>query len=325
MGPHSVNAPIIFAKELTYSYPNQKTKALDGISLSANRGNILGLLGPNGGGKSTAFKILSTLMTPSSGSIEIAGIDLLKHPEKVRALLGVVFQFPALDKKLTVLENLIHQGHLYGMKGPSLLEKAELLLRRLDLWERRQDKTETLSGGLKRRLEITKCLLHSPKILILDEPTTGLDPLARREVWNLLHWLREKENITILVTTHLLEEADDCDEIAILNQGRVVCAGKPLELREGLGNDVVTIRVSRPTQLIEKITQRFNLIPNQLGNDIRMQPKDTVSFVGALLSDFSKDFDSLTVGKPTLEDLFITKTGHRFWKEIPSDAKGDAL
>ncbi len=312
MGSDTLIQPMISLKDLFYSYPEQTKPALNGLSLRVPKESIFGILGPNGGGKSTTFKILSTLFKPDQGSVEIDGVDVVKSPSKVRSLLGIVFQSPALDKKLTVEENLHHQGHLYGIKGKLLEEKTEFLLKRLGLWEKRAERTENLSGGQKRRLEITKSLIHQPKILILDEPTTGLDPLARREVWNYLKFLRETEKITILVTTHLLEEAEDCDEIALIDQGRVVCEGRPSQLRHEMGSDLVSIRTSIPSELSESIQSKFDLSSSSLGNHLRVQPKDLESFVRFLVKEASSKLDNFTVGKPTLEDLFIEKTGHPF-------------
>lgn len=314
---------VLKVTDLIYTYPDQKIPALNQLSLSVPDQSIFGILGPNGGGKSTTFKILSTLILPQQGSVELWGIDLLKCPGKVRSLLGVVFQSPALDKKLTVQENLIHQGHLYGMRGKSLVERTEFLLKRLGLWEKRDEKTENLSGGQKRRLEITKSLLHNPKMLILDEPTTGLDPLARKEVWNYLKFLREKEQMTILVTTHLLEEAEDCDQIAIIDKGTVICHGKPSTLRHELGGNLVSVRTLEAKTLSEKISKKFRENVKDLGQEIRVQPKDLSSLLDYLVKDCSTEFDSFTVGKPTLEDLFIEKTGHKFWDESKINTPGE--
>ena len=315
MGSNRLTPPMLSLKDLIYSYPGQPKPALNELSLSVQKETIFGILGPNGGGKSTTFKILSTLIRPDKGSVEINGIDVIKSPDKVRSLLGIVFQSPALDKKLTVEENLHHQGHLYGIKGKLLEDRTTFLLKRLGLWEKRNEKTENLSGGQKRRLEITKSLIHEPQILILDEPTTGLDPLARREVWNYLKFLRETEKITILVTTHLLEEAEDCDEIALIDQGRVVCEGRPSQLRHEMGSDLVSIRTSYPSELRENIRSKFDVSSSNLGNQLRVQPKDLESFVSYLVKEGSSKIDNFTVGKPTLEDLFIEKTGHHFWIE----------
>lgn len=315
MGSNPLSTPRLSLKELVYTYPGQSVAALNGLSLEVSENSIFGILGPNGGGKSTTFKILSTLIKPDQGTVHIGGVDVIQYPSKVRSLLGVVFQSPALDKKLTVEENLYHQGHLYGIKGQSLITKTEFLLKRLGLWEKRQEKTESLSGGQKRRLEITKSLIHQPTILILDEPTTGLDPLARREVWSYLKFLREKEKMTILVTTHLLEEAEDCDEIALIDQGKVVCAGRPSQLRHGMGKDLVSIRTPQPDKLKEMIQGKFDFSLTSLGNDLRVKPKDLEPFVSYLVKEGAPSFDNFTVGKPTLEDLFIEKTGHHFWDE----------
>jgi len=310
--------PIVKVENLYHTYPEQKVPALDGLSFSVAPESIFGIIGPNGGGKSTTFKILSTLIQPQSGAGTIGGINVLKSPGKIRSLLGVVFQSPALDKKLTVEENIFHQGHLYGIKGRVLVQKAEFLLRRLGLWEKRNEKTENLSGGQKRRVEITKSLIHNPKILILDEPTTGLDPLARREVWNYLKFLREKEKITILVTTHLLDEAEDCDEIALIDKGKVVCSGRPSQLRSELGRDFVTVKTSQTEILFKKISVNCQTEVKAFGQELRVQPRNISSFVDFLVNDCLTEFDSFTVGKPTLEDLFIDKTGHKFWEESNS-------
>jgi ABC-2 type transport system ATP-binding protein len=307
--------PIVKVENLFHTYPDQKSPALQGLSFSVASESIFGIIGPNGGGKSTTFKILSTLIQPQSGTVMVGGIDVLKSPGKIRSLLGVVFQSPALDKKLTVEENIIHQGYLYGMKGQPLVQKAEFLLRRLGLWEKRNEKTENLSGGQKRRLEITKSLIHTPKILILDEPTTGLDPLARREVWNYLNFLREKEKITVLVTTHLLDEAEDCDEIALVDKGKVVSLGEPSQLRSELGGDLVTVKTNQTDTLIKKLLLKFETEVKAFGQELRVQPSNIPGFVEFLVNECSTQFDSFTVGKPTLEDLFIDKTGHKFWEE----------
>jgi len=317
-----VSEPILKVTDLIYTYPEAKSPALNGLSLVVEEQAIFGILGPNGGGKSTTFKILSTLIKPQQGQVELWGMDVLKYPAKIRSLLGVVFQSPALDKKLTVEENLYHQGHLYGIRGKTLIEKTEFLLKRLGLWEKRDEKTENLSGGQKRRLEITKSLVHNPRILILDEPTTGLDPLARREVWNYLKFLREKEKMTILVTTHLLEEAEDCDQIALIDKGRVVCHGNPSKLRESLGGNLVTVKTTAGTTLLGKLSQQLSTEVKALGQEIRVQPKDISAFLKFLVTECSGEFDSFTVGKPNLEDLFIEKTGHKFWDESQMIEKG---
>lgn len=297
---------------LTFSYADKT--ALEGVSFSVRQGEMFGLVGPNGGGKSTTFKILSSLLKPQSGKAEIFGHDLKTDADQVRQLLGVVFQSPALDKKLSVWENLIQQGKLYGMSGQVLNETATALLTRLDILDRKSDRVETLSGGLKRRLEIAKSLVHSPKILILDEPTTGLDPLARREVWNYLKHLKEKEGLTILLTTHLLDEADACETIALLDKGKLIAFGNPQSLRKDVGAEFITLRALNPTSLKGRIESRFHLETKLLEGEIRIQKESAHTFIPELISAFPDEIESVTLGKPTLEDFFISRTGRKFWQ-----------
>lgn len=302
----------IQVRNLSHAY--QGKKALEGICFSVGEGEMFGLVGPNGGGKSTTFKILSTLMKPQSGKVTVFGHDLSENPEKVRKMLGVVFQSPALDKKLSVGENLLQQGKLYGMSGKPLQRKSQDLLEKLHLLERKNDRVEILSGGLKRRLEIAKALLHSPQVLILDEPTTGLDPLARREVWNYLRYLKEKDSLTILLTTHLLEEADSCETIALLDKGKLLAFGNPRDLRREVGAEFVTVKSEHPLELRKKIAQRFQMDVGLLNDELRIQKENAHTFIPELIASFTEEIESVTLGKPTLEDFFIARTGRKFWQ-----------
>lgn len=299
-------------ESLCHSYGTRT--ALDGVSFSVDKSKIFGLVGPNGGGKSTIFRILSTLMPPSSGQARIFGVDAIRDPYSVRRRLGVVFQSPALDKKLRVEENLKSQGHLYGMRGKPLHEKSMALLKRMGLWDRARDLVETLSGGLKRRLEIARALLHGPELLILDEPTTGLDPLARREVWDYLKFLKEQEGLTILTTTHLLQEAEACDEIVLLDQGKVLLSGSPAGLLEQMGGDVISVRAKTPEALRQAIEARFSLVGKIVDGEIRIERARGHEMVSDLVTAFSDQIVSVTVGRPTLEDLFIARTGRKLWQ-----------
>lgn len=302
---------ILRVSNLKFAY-SDKT-ALDGVSFSVREGEMFGLVGPNGGGKSTTFKILSSLITPQEGTVEILGADLSSDAQKVRHLLGIVFQSPALDKKLSVWENLLQQGRLYGMAGEKLVSQATSLLQRLELLDRKNDRVEILSGGLKRRLEIAKALIHSPKILILDEPTTGLDPLARREVWGYLKHLKDKEGLTILLTTHLLEEAEACETIALLDRGKIIALGDPQSLRKEVGAEFITLRASNPENLREKIANRFHVQVGLLENELRIQKEQAHTFIPELVSAFANEIESVSLGKPTLEDFFIARTGRKYW------------
>ena len=206
-----------------------------------NAGEIFGLLGPNGGGKSTLFRILSTMMVPTEGSAEVAGCDVVKQSAEVRRRIGVVFQTQSLDKALTVGENLRSQGHLHGLSGAILRERMEKVMARLGIEDRRDELVESLSGGLKRRVEIAKALLHRPKVVLMDEASTGLDPGARRELSQYVHELRDQEGVTIVLTTHILDEAERCDRLILLHQGKIVAEGSPRDLRRLGGGDVVVL------------------------------------------------------------------------------------
>lgn len=286
--------------------------ALDGVGFEVPKGGLFGLVGPNGGGKSTTFNILATLLRPQSGSVSFFGEDALAHPAKVRRRLGVIFQSPALDKKLTVEENLRHQGYLYGMSGKELARAIDLALVEFGITDRRRDKVETLSGGLKRRVEIAKGLLHEPEILILDEPTTALDPLARRQVWDHLLVLARQKGITVLATTHLLDEADRCDQVALLDHGKLVAVGSPSELRGKVGTEVISIRSRSAEALSSEIRAKYSLDTRVVDDQVRIAREAGSDVISDLLRTFRDQIESLTVGKPTLEDFFISVTGRRY-------------
>jgi ABC-2 type transport system ATP-binding protein len=290
-------------------------QALAGISLEVRAGEIFGLLGPNGGGKTTLFRILSTVLPPSSGRAEIFGIDLRTDPAGVRETIGVVFQRPSLDAKLTVRENLRHHGHLYGLRGSELDVCMDASMRRLAIRDRADDIVEQLSGGLQRRVELAKGLVTRPRLLILDEPATGLDPGARIDLWRHLSTLRSEDGVTILVTTHLMDEAEHCDRLAILDNGRIVAIGTPSELKRKIGGDIITIETPEPEKLSSLIAERFGTVPTHLGETLLLEQADGHVMVGQLVEAFSERISSISLGKPTLEDVFIHETGHRFWED----------
>lgn len=297
--------------------------ALNGVSFEVREAEIFGLLGPNGSGKTTLFRILSTLMLPSSGHTMILGMDAAKQAPEVRRHIGVVFQAQSVDGKLTAFENLTHQGHLYGLSGANLKKRIQEVLERVGLADRAKDLVETFSGGMQRRVELAKGLLHHPTVLLLDEPTTGLDPGARRDLWQYLAILRDEERVSVLVTTHLMEEAERCDQLAIFSEGNRVALGTPLELRSEIGGDVIVLESSTPEPLAQKITARFGVIANVLDGKIRMEHEQGHRFVTDVVEAFPGEVDSVSVSKPTLEDVFIHRTGHRFWTE--QDAAGAEL
>lgn len=305
---------------LRHSYG--QVAALKGVSFDVRPGEIFGLLGPNGSGKTTLFRILSTLMLPTAGRALIAGFDAARQPEEVRRRIGVVFQAQSIDVKLSAAENLWHQGHLYGLRGKLLQERISEMLQRVGLADRAKDKVETFSGGMQRRVELAKGLMHHPSVLLLDEPTTGLDPGARRDLWQYLHELRVQERISVIITTHLMEEAERCDRLAILNLGQIVAMGTPAELRSQIGGDVILLEAAEAASLATRIEQKFKISATVLDGKVRMERKDGHRFITDLVESFPGEIQSISVSKPTLEDVFIDSTGHRFWSdEQPGHAK----
>lgn len=305
-----MNHPSVSLTNLRRLYGDRE--ALKGITLDVAAGCIFGLLGPNGSGKTTLFRILATLLTPTGGNALIGGFDVVRERAAVRRKIGVVFQQPSLDHKLTVRENLMHQGHLYGLRGRALRERGNSLLARFGVADRARDRVETLSGGLMRRIELAKGLLHRPEVLILDEPSTGLDPGARRELMDYLHELRQADGMTVLLTTHLLDEAERCDQLAILDDGKVVAVDTPGRLKSTVGGDVIRVHARRPTEFATKITDRFRCAAEIVDGVVQIECADGNGFVAKLAAAFPREFDSLSVGKPTLEDAFLRLTGHRF-------------
>jgi ABC-2 type transport system ATP-binding protein len=300
---------IITVSNLTRDYPERR--ALDNVSLTVAANEIFGFLGPNGGGKTTIFKILCTLLIPTSGHAEVCGSDVVKDPSKVRRHIGVVFQSPSLDGKLTVRENLRFHGLLYGLHGAVASKRIDDVLHHLKLVDRADDVIEKLSGGLQRRVEIGKGLLHRPNILILDEPSTGLDPGARSDLWNYLLQLRQESGVTIVVTSHILEEAENCDRLAILDKGSLVAIGTPDELKREVGKEIISINAKDPDEVRRLLKKKFRLDSIIVENTIRVEKNNGHQFVPKIIEAFPGQIDAISVGKPTLEDVFIHHTGHR--------------
>ena len=305
------NQAAIEIRGLSHSYGTRA--ALQDVSFQVARGTIFGLLGPNGGGKTTLFRILSTLLRPQTGTVQILGDDVASSPHQIRRRIGVVFQAQSVDRQLTLLENLRHQGHLYGFRGKALRKRAEAMLARLGLADRKNDRAETLSGGLRRRLELAKGLLHQPEVLLLDEPSTGLDASARRDLRLYLSQLREEFGVTILLTTHFMNEAEACDCLGILDRGRLVALDSPVALKETIGGDVLVLGTREPETLSRRIQERFGGDPKIVGGMVRLERPQAHVFVTDLVEAFPGQIDSVTLSKPTLEDVFIQRTGHQFW------------
>jgi ABC-2 type transport system ATP-binding protein len=309
----------ISAQGISHRYGERQ--ALDGVTFTVAEGEIYGLLGPNGGGKTTLFHLLSTLLPIQSGSATIGGSDVASRPDAVRGIIGVTFQSPSLDAKLRVAENLKHHGRLYGYSGTELSLRIDEQLNRLGVADRAKDTVGTLSGGLKRRVEIAKGLLHAPRILLLDEPSTGLDPGARHDLWTYLERLREESQVTILVTTHLMEEAEHCDRLGILDRGKLVIEGTPDELRATVGGDTLMVSGSDLESLSGKISQQFGVTPRLIEGKLRIEHPRGHELLRDLIAAFPDDIRAVTFGKPSLEDVFIHHTGHQFWDEAAVPAK----
>ncbi|MDQ1694025.1 MAG: type transport system ATP-binding protein [Acidobacteriaceae bacterium] len=319
--PSASEDPIVLTG-LTHNYGTRL--ALDHLSFSVAPAQIFGLLGPNGSGKTTLFRILSTLMVPTGGSATIRGFNVATQPAEVRQQIGIVFQARSLDIKLTVEENLRHAGHLYGLSGKHLRARIADVLNRVALTDRAKDYVETLSGGMQRRVELAKGLIHSPSVLLLDEPSTGLDPGARRDLRQYLRTLRDDEGVTVLVTTHLMEEAEYCDRLAILSEGKLVALGSPADLKSTIGGDVVLFETDSETaaqSLAARMAGRFDMAalgngaPAVLGNTVRLERENGHRFLTAVLDAFPGEVRGVSVSRPRLEDVFIQRTGHRFWTE----------
>lgn len=297
-------------ENLSHTYGTRR--ALESVSFTVASGEVFCLLGPNGSGKTTLFRILSTLLRPTSGRVLILGHELATEAKAIRELLGVVFQHPGLDAKLTVRENLRHQGHLYGLAGKPLRNRIAELLGRFGVADRINERVEVLSGGLQRRVEIAKAILHSPRVLLLDEPSSGLDVSARRQLRDVLKTLAATENILVLLTTHLLDEAEACTRIGILDVGRLVALGNPEELKTLIGGDVVYIESASRETLYPEIVQQFGVSPVLTDSHLRVECERGHEFAKDVVTAFPDEIQAVRFGKPTLEDVFIKLTGNRF-------------
>lgn len=286
--------------------------ALDGVSFNVIPGECFGLLGPNGSGKTTLFRILTTLLTPSGGHAMVCGHDVVTERHNARRQIGVVFQSPSLDIHLTVRENLGHHGNLYGLTGDELDHRIDESLRALNVADRASQLVKTLSGGLRRRVELAKCLMHDPALLILDEPSTGLDPRARMELWKYLILMQAGKGMSILLTTHFMDEAERCSRLAVVDRGKLVALGTPTELKSRIGGDCITIECDRPVDLCQRITDQIGATPSEVNGAIRIETTDAPALAAGLMNRYGDELKTVTIGKPTLEDVFVHETGHTF-------------
>jgi ABC-2 type transport system ATP-binding protein len=290
--------------------------AVGGISFSVNQGEIFGFLGPNGAGKSTTIKILSTLLRPTAGRAELAGCDLAVHPTKVRQSIGMVFQDPSLDNRLTAEENLLFHAMLYNVPKSVLKERMEHALRIVDLADRRKSLVKTFSGGMKRRLEIARGLLHYPKVLFLDEPTVGLDPQTRNAIWDHVRKLRDEIGVTVFMTTHYMDEAENCDRIAVIDHGEIQAIDSPAALKRTLGGDKIIIKGD--SRLKNDLAARYNVQVKESEGECHFLVAAGAEFVPRVVSDFQGRVKSIQVKEPSLDDVFLHLTGRAIREEEAS-------
>ena len=305
-----MSLPALTIDRVTHRYGN--AVALSELSFDVPANRIFGLLGPNGSGKSTLFRLISTLVPVQSGSIQLLGMDVMAERNRVRESLGVVFQSPSLDRKLTVRENMECQAALYGISGQKRADRIEALAKLMGISDRLNERCERLSGGLKRRAELAKGLLHQPRVLILDEPSTGLDPTARLDLWRALVELRDRWETSVLLTTHLLEEADKCDCLAILDNGKLVALDSPDNLRRATGETVISVMTDEPELVAGVLKSRFGWDPKTLDHQVRVVIDDPGIAIADILQTLAGNSLSITIGRPGLEDVFIRKTGIPF-------------
>jgi ABC-2 type transport system ATP-binding protein len=290
---------------LTHRYGTRV--ALEDVSVRLDPGQMLAILGPNGSGKSTLFRVLSTLVPPQSGTVRIAGHDVASERDAVRRAIGVVFQSPALDRELTVMENLLHHAMLFGLRRRDASERARGLLERFALGDRDGERVGSLSGGLRRRVELAKALLTSPRVLLLDEPSTGLDIPLRRELRRTLAGLRD-DGVTIVLATHHADEAEPADRLLLLDRGRVVTVESPRTLREQSGGVVVTLHGDRPDAIARLLASQLHLDAQVVAGEVRVEGGDPAALV-AWATAQRDEVTSVRVGPPTLEDAFVRLTG----------------
>ncbi|MHB1563422.1 MAG: ABC transporter ATP-binding protein [Leptospirillum sp.] len=296
-----------------YIQKGQKITAVNSISFDVQKGEFFSLLGPNGAGKTTTISILSTILSPTSGNVLINGIDVRKDPHGIRQHIGVIFQDPSLDDRLSAQENMDFHGRLYGMSPVDRLRRSELLLKMVDLWDRRSSLIRTFSGGMKRRLEIARGLMHRPLLLILDEPTIGLDPKSRRDIWHYIHEARREWSMTILLTTHYLEEADGADRVAIMSKGKIVALDHPANLKASLGPSLVTIEF--PPESLESLKTTLNMLYGisrfslESESLLRFPMPVNVSSPAVFLQSLPPVLTGFSIGTATLDDVFISLTG----------------
>lgn len=297
-----------------------KIEAVKQVSFVIEEGEIFGFLGPNGAGKTTTINMLCTLLRPTGGNARVNGYDIVHQRSEVRRSIGLVFQQPTVDESLSAEQNLRFHGYAYGIPADIREQRIRDLLTMVELWDRRKGTVRTFSGGMKRRLEIARGLLHHPRVLFLDEPTLGLDPQTRKHIWEYLIELRQREHLTIFLTTHYMEEAENAGRIAVIDHGRIVAIGSPDELKNAVGGDLVVFSTADNEAAARVIRDRYHLEPQVQDGQVRFQVSAGESFLPDFVREFPQRLLSVGLRRPTLEDVFISLTGHEI-RDTELDAK----
>ncbi len=305
--PDDPRPPAVSVNGLAKRYGD--VEAVKGVDFEVSRGETFGFLGPNGAGKSTTINMLCTLVRPTGGSATVGGHDIVSERDAVRRNIGLVFQETTLDGYLTAEQNLRLHAELYGMPRESVTPRMRQVLEMVGLWERRSSLVNTFSGGMKRRLEIARGLLHSPRVLFLDEPTIGLDPQTRNSIWTYISELERDEDITIFLTTHYMDEAEYCDRIAIIDEGEIVVLDTPEALKASVGKDRVQIHTEDDARAIEALRERFGVEAKIAEGAVTFGVSEGESFVPRLFAELGQPIRAVSVARPSLDDVFMSYTG----------------
>ncbi|PPD57943.1 ATP-binding cassette domain-containing protein [Dehalogenimonas etheniformans] len=312
---------VIEVKDLTRKF--KTLTAVDSISFDVKKGEVFGFLGPNGAGKTTTINMLCTLFRPTSGKATVAGYDVDSQTDLVRASIGLVFQDTTLDDYMTAEQNLRFHALAYGVPPEVRDSRLKSLMEMVELWPRRKDRTRTYSGGMRRRLEIARGLLHQPKVLFLDEPTIGLDPQTRNKIWGYIHELRKQIGLTIFMTTHYMDEADlNCDRIGIIDHGKIIALDTPTCLKDAVGGDVITLRTTDNSAALEEIRRRYNIEALAKNDQVTFSVQGGETFLPEFVKSFSGQIQGISLRRPTLDDVFLKYTGREIRSEemSPMDA-----
>ena len=299
-------------------------RAVKGVSFQVPEGELFGFLGPNGAGKTTTINMLCTLLHPSAGSATVNGFDVVRERSQVRRSIGLVFQQPTVDEYLSADQNLLFHAYAYHVPADVRAKRIDELLQMVELADRRRSRVRTFSGGMKRRLEIARGLLHHPRVLFLDEPTIGLDPQTRRHIWEYLLRVREQEQLTLFLTTQYLDEAENCDRIAIIDHGEIVALDTPDGLKRRVGGDLVTFSVPDPQAAVAQVKEGYGFDAASRDGKVRFHVPQGDTFLPRFVQSFPQPLQSISLERPSLDDVFITLTGHEI-RDSEIDAKEQLL